>query len=79
MMEDRLGTHWMEVESGCAFERAPGGILVLMEMSCILPVTEDLQFHPVMKLYRTRHTKACKGNWGIGVRLGAMSTSTSQP
>ena len=43
VMEDRLGTRWMEVEPGRAYERAPGGILVLMEMSCILPVTEDPQ------------------------------------
>lgn len=39
-MEDRLGTCWME---GRGYERAPGGILVPMETSCILPVTEDPQ------------------------------------
>ena len=33
----------MEMESGRGYERAPGGILVPMEMSCILPVTEDPQ------------------------------------
>lgn len=43
VMEDRLGTRWMEVEEGRAYERTPGGILVPMETSCILPEMEDPQ------------------------------------
>ena len=42
-MEDRLGTRRMEMESGRGYERAPGGILVPVEVSCILPVMEDPQ------------------------------------